>query len=270
MSAGPVVAFRNLTKSFGGVTAVEDLTFEVRPGRVTGLLGRNGAGKTTTLRMLLGLAAPTSGSATVFGSPYAQLPRAAHRVGVCMDGLGSVPGATGRRELDIWSATLGLPARRTDEVLGLVGLSEAADRPVKGYSTGMRQRLGLATALLPDPELLILDEPANGLDPDGIRQLRETLRALAAEGRTVLVSSHLLAEVEQTVDDVVVVQRTLRYAGTLADLTGNGAHRLEDRFFALAGEAPGTDAASGATGPRPEANPEAKPGSKPEGSLTHA
>ncbi|MFD6417505.1 ABC transporter ATP-binding protein [Streptomyces sp. NPDC060194] len=232
MSTAPAISLTGLTKRFKDVTAVDDLTVDIRAGRVTGLLGRNGAGKTTTLRMLLGLARPTAGSATVLGHPYGSLPRAAHRVGVAMDSLGPVPGATVRGELLIWAAYLGLPRPRIDEVIGLTGLDGAEDRPVTGCSTGMKQRLALATAMLADPEVLVLDEPANGLDPDGIRWLRDTLRGLAAEGRTVLVSSHQLAEVAQTVDDVVVVQRSLRYAGPLEGLTGGG-ERLEDRFFQL-------------------------------------
>ncbi|MET7649628.1 ATP-binding cassette domain-containing protein [Streptomyces sp. NPDC005486] len=238
--AAPVVALRGLTKRFGEVTAVDDLTYEVRPGRIVGLLGRNGAGKTTSLRMLLGLCRPTSGEAAVFGRPYAELPHAARRVGVSMDAVGPLPGAGARRELTIWARTLGLPKQRVEEVLDLVGLADggAASRPVKGYSTGMKQRLALATALLPDPELLVLDEPANGLDPDGIRWLRGLLRGLADEGRTVLVSSHLLSEVEQTVDDVVIIQSSLRYAGPLEGLVGGGdGERLEDRFFSLVGTA---------------------------------
>ncbi|MEU6481281.1 ATP-binding cassette domain-containing protein [Streptomyces sp. NPDC047017] len=235
MSGAAVAACQGLTKTYGPVTAVEDVTFDVRAGRVVGLLGRNGAGKTTTLRMLLGLAAPTAGSATVFGRPYAELPEAAHRIGVSMDGIGALPGVTGRRDLKIWAGMLGLPARRVDEVLERVGLGDRADRKIKGYSTGMKQRHALASALLADPELLVLDEPANGLDPDGIRWLRVFLRSLADEGRTVLISSHLLAEVEQTVDDVVIIQKSLRYSGPLADLTRGGEVRLEDRFFELAG-----------------------------------
>ncbi|GGZ11950.1 ATP-binding cassette domain-containing protein [Streptomyces nitrosporeus] len=227
------VSLSHLTKTYKGVTAVEDLSVDIRAGRVTGLLGRNGAGKTTTLRMLLGLATPTAGTATVLGKPYAELPHAAHRVGVSMDGMGGTPGATVRGELRIWCTVLGLPATRADEVMEITGIADAATRPVKGCSTGMRQRLALAAALLADPEVLILDEPANGLDPDGIRWLRDTLRSLAGEGRTVVVSSHQLAELEQTVDDVVIMQRSLRYAGTLDDLTGHGAVRLEDRFFEL-------------------------------------
>ncbi|GEB52001.1 MULTISPECIES: ABC transporter ATP-binding protein [Streptomyces] len=231
----PVAVAEGLSKTFGTVTAVDSVSFEVRPGRIVGLLGRNGAGKTTTLRMLLGLTAPSAGRATVFGHPYDELPHAAHRVGVSMDGIGALPGVSGRRDLTIWAKTLGLSSRRVDEVLERVGLGDRADRKIKGYSTGMRQRHALASALLADPELLVLDEPATGLDPDGIRWLRTFLRSLADEGRTVLISSHLLAEVEQTVDDVLIIQRSLRYSGTLAELTDNGAVRLEDRFFSLVG-----------------------------------
>ncbi|MDV9170723.1 ATP-binding cassette domain-containing protein [Streptomyces sp. W16] len=235
MSETPVIEFHGVTKRFGEVTAVEDLTFAVRPGRIVGLLGRNGAGKSTALRVLLGLVRPTAGHASLFGHAYQDLPDAPRRIGVSMDTIGPTPGTTGRRDLRIWARSLGLPGSRVEEVLDQVGLTDSADRKVKGYSTGMRQRLALATALLPDPELLVLDEPVNGLDPDGIRWLRELLRTLAAEGRTVLLSSHLLAEVEQTVDDVVIIQRTLRYSGALARLTADGTDRLEDRFFELAG-----------------------------------
>ncbi|MGZ0236916.1 ABC transporter ATP-binding protein [Streptomyces sp. CPS1] len=232
-----VVDIEGLTKRYGEVTAVEDVSFQVRPGRVVGLLGRNGAGKTTTLRMLLGLARPTAGRATVFGHPYAQLPRAAHRVGVGMDGIGPSNAATGRGDLNIWARALGLGRSRVEQVLERVGLADDAHRKLRGFSTGMRQRHALATALLADPELLILDEPANGLDPDGIRWLRQFLRSLADEGRTVLLSSHLLAEVEQTADDIVILQRTLRYSGTVADLTRNGTVSLESSFFELVGPA---------------------------------
>ena len=230
-----VVGIEGLTKRYGDVTAVEDVSFRVRPGRIVGLLGRNGAGKTTTLRMLLGLVRPTAGRATVFGRPYGELPDAAHRVGVSMDGIGPSNAATGRADLRIWAKTLGLGPSRVEEVLERVGLEGDAHRKLRGYSTGMRQRHALATALLTDPELLILDEPANGLDPDGIRWLRGFLRSLADEGRTVLLSSHLLAEVEQTADDIVILQRTLRYSGTAAELTGDGDASLEDRFFELVG-----------------------------------
>jgi ABC-2 type transport system ATP-binding protein len=230
-----VIEIENLTKHYGDVPAVEDVSFHVGSGRIVGLLGRNGAGKTTTLRMLLGLARPTAGRATVFGRPYAELPKAAYRIGVCMDGIGPSSAATGRADLRIWARTLGLGPSRVEEVLERVDLIGDAHRRLRGYSTGMRQRHALATALLADPELLVLDEPANGLDPDGIRWLREFLRSLADEGRTVLLSSHLLAEVEQTADDIVIMQRTLRYSGTFADLTQEGNVSLESRFFELAG-----------------------------------
>lgn len=239
MSTTTAAEFHGLTKRFGEVTAVEDVSFSVRPGRITGLLGRNGAGKTTTLRMLLGLAQPSAGKATVFGSPYQELPDAARRVGVSMDGVAPIPGTTGYRDLLIWARMLGVPAARVETVLEQVGIAESANRRINGYSTGMRQRHALAAALLADPELLVLDEPANGLDPDGIRWLRDFLRSLADEGRTILLSSHLLAEVEQTVDDVVILQRTLRYSGPLNELVSEENGSLEDRFFDLAGAATG-------------------------------
>jgi ABC-2 type transport system ATP-binding protein len=235
MSDRSAVSFRRATKRYGSHPAVDDLTFDVAQGRIVGLLGRNGAGKTTSLRMLLGLAAPSSGTATVLGAPYPDLADAAHRVGVSMDGIGALPGAGGRRDLRITARLLGLPARRVDEVLEQVGLDDpaVAARAITKYSTGMRQRHGLAGALLADPELLILDEPANGLDPEGIRWLRGFLRGLADAGRTILLSSHLLAEVEQVVDDVVIIQRSLRYSGPLADLTRDGTRSLEQSFFDL-------------------------------------
>lgn len=231
----PSVVCDRLTKRYGEVTAIEDVSFEVRPGRVLGLLGPNGAGKTTTLRAVLGLATPTSGSATVLGAPYGQLPRASHRVGVAIDGMGHLPGVSGRRELRIWAAMLGVPRTRIAEVMRLVDLPVNARRATTTYSTGMRQRLALATALLADPEVLILDEPASGLDPVGIRWLRELLRDQAGRGRTVVISSHLLAEVAQTVDDVVILRQRVRYAGPIEELTDHGQHRLEDRFFELIG-----------------------------------
>jgi ABC-2 type transport system ATP-binding protein len=228
-----VVSFRQATKHYGSLVAVDELTFDVPAGRVVGLLGPNGAGKTTTLRMLLGLTTPTAGSATVFGHPYRDLPRGGHRVGVSLDDVGAVPGASARRDLRIWARMLGLPARRADAVLDLVGLAGDAGRPVSRFSTGMRQRHRLAAALLADPELLVLDEPANGLDPAGIRWLRGFLRARADEGRTILLSSHLLAEVAQVVDDVVILQRSLRYSGSLDDLTDSGRRPLEECFMEL-------------------------------------
>jgi ABC-2 type transport system ATP-binding protein len=202
-----VVSGEGLTKRFGKLTAVDDLSFVLEAGTITGFLGPNGAGKTTTLRMLLGLAAPTSGRALIFDRPYAQLAGAARRVGAVLEATDFHPGRSGRDHLRTLSRAVELPDSRVDEVLALVELTAAARRRVKGYSLGMRQRLGLASALLGDPELLVLDEPANGLDPEGVRWLRDFLRAFASEGRTVLVSSHVLAEVAQTVDQVLIVNK---------------------------------------------------------------
>jgi len=199
------ITVSRLSKRFGPVTAVDDLSFEVRPGRVTGFLGPNGAGKTTTLRMLLGLVRPTSGTATIGGLAYGQIPRPMRTVGAALEASSFHPGRTARDHLRMYAPQVGVPDRRADEVLETVGLSASADRRVGGFSLGMRQRLGLATTLLGDPPVLLLDEPANGLDPEGIRWLRAFLRALAAEGRTILVSSHVLSEVEQTVDDVIII-----------------------------------------------------------------
>ncbi|MFD7169516.1 ABC transporter ATP-binding protein [Streptomyces violascens] len=233
MSGADPARFDGFTKTFGGTTAVEDLSFALRPGRILGLLGANGAGKSTSLRGLLGLVRPSSGSATVFGVPYADLAHAARRVGVSMDGMGFISHLSGSANLRIAARAAGVERGRVAEVLDLVGLApDAAGRRVKGYSTGMRQRLSIAAALLGDPELLVLDEPANGMDPDGIRWLRGLLRQLADEGRTVLVSSHQLAELEQTVDDVAILQRRLLFCGSLAELTDDGS-RLEEKFFEL-------------------------------------
>ncbi len=196
---------RGLTKTFGSVRAVDDLTFTVEPGQVTGFLGPNGAGKTTTLRMALGLVTPDTGTTTFNGTPYARLADPLRRVGAVLE-TAFHPARTGRNHLRVYCRAAGLPVSRADAVLDQVGLTPAADRKAGGYSLGMRQRLGLATALLGDPAVLVLDEPANGLDPEGIQWLRGFLRHLAHEqGRTVLVSSHLLAEVEQTADRVVIV-----------------------------------------------------------------
>ena len=225
----PVVVAESLTKRFGKITAVEDLSFSLEPGTITGFLGPNGAGKTTTLRMLLGLARPTTGRALVFDRPYAQLDGPARRVGAVLEATDFHPGRSGRNHLLILSRAAGLPDSRVDEVMGVVELTGAAKRRVKGYSLGMRQRLGLAAALLGEPELLILDEPANGLDPEGVRWLRDFLRAFAAEGRTVFVSSHVLAEVAQTVDQVLIINRgRLVVESPLAELTARvgGAVRV--------------------------------------------
>ena len=202
-----VVTVDGLSKRFGRVLAVDNLTFSLEHGTVTGFLGPNGAGKTTTLRMLLGLAKPSGGTALVFGERYEEIPNPARRVGAVLEATDFHPGRSGRDHLLMLAYAAGLPAHRVDEVLSLVELSSASRRRAGGYSLGMRQRLGLAGALLADPELLILDEPANGLDPEGVHWLREFLRSFAADGNTVLVSSHVLAEVAQTVDQVVIINK---------------------------------------------------------------
>ena len=213
------ISFNNLTKRYGSVLAVDGLSFDVQPGQVTGFLGPNGSGKTSTLRMLLGLAVPTSGTATIGGVPYHQLPDPVRQVGAALDSNTFHPGRSAAQHLRILATVTGLPRRRVDEALGLVGLSDVAGRAVGGFSLGMRQRLSLAGALLGDPGVLVFDEPLNGLDPDGIRWLRGLLRMLAAQNRTVFLSSHLLSEVAQTVDDVVVLARgRLVTHTTLADL----------------------------------------------------
>jgi ABC-2 type transport system ATP-binding protein len=232
----PAVRADGLTKRYGAVTAVDDLSFEVRPGAVTGFLGPNGAGKTTTLRMVLGLARPTAGQATILGRPFAELPDPARSVGANLEICGMHPGRSGRNHLRALAAFAGLPAARVEEVLELVEMRDAADRRAGSYSTGMRQRLGLAATLLGDPEVLVLDEPANGLDPQGIRWLRDFLRGAATEGRTVLISSHVLSEVEQTVDDVVVIHHgRLVKSGPIASLiSGEGVRVRSPRAVELA------------------------------------
>jgi ABC-2 type transport system ATP-binding protein len=215
-----VIAIESLSKRYGETVAVDGLSFGVRSGSILGFLGPNGAGKTTTLRVLLGLAEPTSGTATIDGRSYRSLSDPLGSVGAVLDSSGFHPGRRGRDHLRVLARAAGLPSGRVTEVLRLVEMEDAAGRRVKGYSLGMKQRLNLAGALLGDPEVLILDEPANGLDPQGIRWLRDFLRSMAAEGRTVLVSSHVLAEVSQTVDEVVVIARgRLRAQGTLEELT---------------------------------------------------
>jgi ABC-2 type transport system ATP-binding protein len=217
--AGLPIEVRGLTKTFGKVQAVQQLDFTVQPGRVTGFLGPNGAGKTTTLRMLLSLVKPTAGTATIGGRRYRDIPLPLHEVGAVLEATSFHPARRARSHLQMIAISSGVDLARVDEVLGLVGLSGDAKRRVGGFSMGMRQRLELAGALLGDPGVLILDEPSNGLDPQGIVWLREFLRYLAGQGRTVLVSSHLLAEMSQTVDDVVIVaQGQLRAQGSLASL----------------------------------------------------
>ena len=232
----PVIEVRGLTKRFGPVLAVDQLSFTVERGTVVGFLGPNGAGKTTTLRMLLGLVRPDAGTATINGRSYADLAEPLHQVGAVLEASSFHPGRTARNHLRVQALAGQADPSRIDDVLDLVGLTDAAGRRAGKFSLGMRQRLGLATALLTDPELLILDEPANGQDPEGVRWLRDMLRGLAEEGTTVLVSSHILAEVAQTVDSVVILDRGRLVAqSTLAELTA-GAQGLEDAFFKLTKE----------------------------------
>jgi ABC-2 type transport system ATP-binding protein len=215
-----VIEFDSVTKRFGDLVAVDRLSFTVGQGSVVGFLGPNGAGKTTTLRMLLGLVAPSAGRATVHGRLYRELTNPLRVIGAVLESSGAYPGRTARNHLRIEALLGEVSPGRVDEVLELVGLTDAADRRVGKFSLGMRQRLGLATALLCDPEILILDEPANGLDPEGVHWLRRMLQGLAAEGRTVLVSSHILAEVAQTVDSVVILDHGHLLAhSSLAQLT---------------------------------------------------
>jgi len=233
----PVVSVSSLTKRFGDVVAVDDLTFDLDAGTVTGFLGPNGAGKTTTLRVLLGLADPTAGEALVFGRRYRELDQPSRRVGAVLESNDFHPGRSGRDHLRALALAAEIAPSRVDEVLDLVELAGNADRRVGTYSLGMRQRLGLAGALLGDPELLVLDEPANGLDPAGVHWLRTFLRSFAEAGRTVLVSSHILAEVAQTVDQVLIIDRgRLVATARLDELTGSG-QTLEKVYLELTGGA---------------------------------
>jgi ABC-2 type transport system ATP-binding protein len=226
---------RGLTKTFGPVTAVREVSFRAPAGQVTGLLGPNGSGKTTTLRATLGLVRPTAGTVLIGGLPYRNLPRPRRVVGAMLEATGFHPGRRARDHLRVLAAAAGVPDRRVDEVLDQVGLAEAAGRRVRGFSLGMKQRLGLAAALLGDPQMLLLDEPANGLDPAGIAWLRGLLRRLADEGRTILVASHVLGEVALTADRVVIVSAgRLRFAGPLDELGGTGT-ALESAFLRLTG-----------------------------------
>jgi ABC-2 type transport system ATP-binding protein len=219
---GLPIEFSGITKHFGSVLAVDHLTFTVQPGRVTGFLGPNGSGKTTTLRMLLGLVHPSEGTATFGGRRYAELENPSSMVGAVLEATSFHPARRARTHLRVAARAGGHPDKRADEVLDLVGLSGDAKRKVGGFSMGMRQRLELATALIGDPSVLILDEPSNGLDPQGIAWLRDFMRYLAGEGRTVLVSSHLLSEMAQTIDDAVIVSfGQLRAQGTLEQITAN-------------------------------------------------
>ena len=231
----PVIAVSSLTKRYGDVVAVDDITFTLHAGTVAGFLGPNGAGKTTTLRLLLGLAEPTSGQALVFGQRYADLDQPARQVGAVLESNDFHPGRTGRNHLLTLAIAADIPESRIEDVLDLVDLDQAADRKVRGYSLGMRQRLGLAGALLGEPQLLILDEPANGLDPAGVRWLRTFLQRYAADGRTVLVSSHILAEVAQAVDRVVIIDRGHLVTATTVDRLTRDGRTLEDAYLELTG-----------------------------------
>jgi ABC-2 type transport system ATP-binding protein len=229
------ICFNHLTKRYGPILAVDDFTATLRPGKITGFLGPNGAGKSTTLRMLVGLTTPTGGTATIDGLPYAQLPHPSRAIGAMTDSAVFHPRRSGRDALRVLCALGSIPPRRADEVIDLVDLTAAGARNVASYSMGMRQRLALAAALLGDPDTLVLDEPATGLDPAGVAWLRTQLRGLAEQGRTVLVSSHLLAEAAQTLDDVIVINRgRLIVHGPMSQLIGsNHATSLEELFFDL-------------------------------------
>jgi ABC-2 type transport system ATP-binding protein len=227
-----VVETEGLTKVFGPVRAVQDLSFAAAPGRITGFLGPNGSGKTTTLRMLLGLVHPTSGTALIGGRRYQELPNPRSVVGAVLEASAFHPGRRGHDHLRVIAQAANLPSTRIGVVLDAVGLAGDGHRRVKNYSLGMRQRLAVAAALLGDPQVLLLDEPANGLDPAGMAWLRAVLRTVAAEGRTVVMSSHVLSEVAQTVDDVVIISEgRLRYAGPLTVLEGDQS--LESAFLRL-------------------------------------
>lgn len=227
------VTARGLTKTFGRVTAVRDMSFTAPAGKITGFLGPNGSGKTTTLRMSLGLVRPTGGTVLIGGVPYSQLDHPRRRVGALLEATGFHPGRRARDHLRVLAGAERIPDRRVDEVLGQVDLAGAAGRRVRGFSLGMRQRLGIAAALLGDPDVLILDEPVNGLDPAGIAWLRGLLRRLAAEGRTIVLASHLLSEIAQTADHVLIVSAgKLRFAGPLREI-GETNEALESAFLNL-------------------------------------
>jgi ABC-2 type transport system ATP-binding protein len=227
------VEVRGLTKTFGRVTAVRGMSFTAPAGKVTGFLGPNGSGKTTTLRIVLGLVRPDGGAALIGGVPYRRLARPRRTVGALLEASGFHPGRRARDHLLVLADAAGIPSTRVDEVLGQVGLAAAADRRVREFSLGMRQRLGLAGALLGDPQVLLLDEPANGLDPAGIAWLRGLLRSLADDGRTVIVASHVLSEIAQTADHVVIVSAgQVRFAGALGDIGATG-NALESAFLKL-------------------------------------
>jgi len=231
-----MIEARGLGKRYGATAAVDDLNFTIRPGMVTGFLGPNGAGKTTTMRLILGLDYPSAGSVTVNGRSYAQLSAPMHQVGALLDAGALHGGRSARNQLLGLAQTNGIGRRRVDEVLGLVGLAEVAGKRSKGFSLGMRQRLGIAAALLGDPQILIFDEPVNGLEPEGIRWIRTLMRSLAAEGRTVFVSSHLMSEMEHTADHLLVIGRGRLIADCgMTEFTTRGSGRvpLEQAYFEL-------------------------------------
>jgi ABC-2 type transport system ATP-binding protein len=234
----PVIEVRGLTKRFGRATVVKDLSFRIEPGRVTGFLGPNGAGKSTTLRMILGLDTPSSGTALVGSRPYRSLPRPLTLVGALLEAGAVHPARRARDHLAWLAASNDLPARRVDEVLELTGLASAARKRVGAFSLGMRQRLGIAAALLGDPPVLLLDEPVNGLDPEGVRWIRTLMRSMAAEGRGVLVSSHLMSETAVTADHLIIIGRGRLLADVAARefvaSAGPGAS-LEDAYLRLTG-----------------------------------
>ena len=224
---------QGLTKAFGGVMALREVSFTAPAGKITALLGPNGSGKTTTLRVALGLVRPTAGTVLIGGVPYASLSRPRRCVGAVLGPAGLHPGRRARDHLRVLAAAAGVPDRRAAELLDQVGLASVAGRRVRGFSLGMRQRLAVAAALLGDPQLLVLDEPANGLDPAGMAWLRRLLRELAGQGRTVVIASHVLAEVAQTADRVVILSGgRLRFAGPLREL-GQGEGALESAFLNL-------------------------------------
>src|SRR5215468_7672661 len=227
------IEVRGLTKTFGEVTAVRDVSFTAPAGQVTGFLGPNGSGKTTTLRAALGLIRPTAGEVLIGGVPYRHLAQPRRRVGALLEAAGFHPGRRARNHLTVLAASCHVPSRRVDEVLDLVDLASSANRRVREFSFGMRQRLGLAGALLGDPQVLLLDEPANGLDPAGIAWLRGLLRGLADEGRTVIIASHVLGEIAQTADHAVIVSAgQVRFTGPLGDIGATG-NALESAFLKL-------------------------------------
>ncbi|WP_167203083.1 ABC transporter ATP-binding protein [Actinomyces respiraculi] len=234
-----MIEISRVTKTHGGRRVVDDVSFTAGPGRVTGFLGPNGAGKSSTLRILLGLDRPTSGTALINGKPYESLGQPLRTVGAMLDGASAVPERRGVDHLRWIAQSNRIPARRVDEVLETVGLTDAVKVRVRKYSLGMKQRLGLAAALLGEPRVLVLDEPVNGLDPEGIRTIRTFLRRYADQGNTVLLSSHLMGEIAETVDDVVVINKGRIVAdGTLDEITARH-DSLEDAFFALTGSEPG-------------------------------